>query len=110
MRTATSMTSKTCAPATPNEQQLEHEIDQWQTVLDHAYGTNKLTPVVVVDGYAVSLVVKNNQLAIRDGVGNHTRTRTIARSNRTVQRFVVLGRAGTLSLAALRWCTEVGIS
>lgn len=82
----------------------------WQTVLDHTYNQTTLTPVIVADGYSIQFKVENGQLVIIDGVGTHLRRRVIPRANRTVRRLVVLGRAGTLTLAALRWCTDVGIS
>lgn len=86
------------------------DVAAWQAVLEHTYGTDRLTPVIVADGYALQVTVQNGQLNIIDGVGTHRRHRTITRSNRIVRRIVVLGRSGTITLAALRWCTEVGIS
>lgn len=86
------------------------DVAAWQAVLEHTYGSGSLSPAVVADGYALQLTVQNGQLNIIDGVGTHRRHRTITRSNRIVKRIVVLGRSGTITLAALRWCTQVGIS
>jgi len=86
------------------------DVAAWQAVLEHTYRTGSLTPVVVADGYALQVTVQNGQLNIIDGVGTHRRHRIITRSNRIVKRLVVLGRSGTITLAALRWCTQVGIS
>ncbi len=86
------------------------DVAAWQTVLEHTYGSGSLSPVVVADGYAIQVTVQNGQLNIIDGVGTHRRHRTIARADRTVQRLVILGRSGIVSLDALRWCNALGIA
>ena len=90
--------------------QLSTDVATWQTVLAGIYTPTKASPVMVVDGYGLHVGVKNNQLVLTDGVGTHRRTRRLARADRTVRRLVILGRSGTVTLAALRWCTDVGIS
>ncbi len=89
---------------------LEEEVTTWRTILDATYGDAKLNPVLVVDGYGLHVGVENNQLVLTDGVGSRRRKRSFPRSNRTVRRLVILGRNGSITLAALRWCTDVGIS
>ncbi len=67
-------------------------------------------PVLVADGYGLQLSVRHGHLEIRDGVGPHRRTRVVPRAQRTVRRIVVLGHTGTITLDAIRWCTDVGIA
>jgi len=89
---------------------LERDVAGWQSILDATYGVAKLNPVLVVDGFGLHVGVENNQLVLTDGVGSHRRKRCFPRSNRTVRRLVILGRTGSITLAALRWCCDVGLS
>ncbi len=66
--------------------------------------------VLVADGYGLSLHVHRGQLHIRDGIGQHRRERHLSRAQRTVRRLVLLGHTGTISLDAIRWCTDIGIA
>lgn len=68
------------------------------------------TPVLVLDGYGVQLTVSRGRLVLRDGMGQHRRLRELSRIERTVRRIVILGDTGTISLAAVRWCADVGIA
>ncbi len=73
------------------------------------YGTpGQPGPVVVVDGYNVSLKVRAGCLEITDGVHPYQRKRTISRSDRTVQRVLVLG-AGFITTEAMLWCHELKV-
>jgi len=65
--------------------------------------------VVVADGYGVSVTVSRGHLIISDGLGKHRRERRLPRAQRTVRRIVILGHTGSLSLEAIRWCTDTGI-
>ncbi|MDP9026842.1 MAG: CRISPR-associated endonuclease Cas1 [Actinomycetota bacterium] len=76
----------------------------------HIYRAQAYKFAIIVDGYGVSLTVDRGHLTIRDGIGTLRRTRKLTRSQRTVKRIVILGEAGTLSLAAVRWCTDTGIT
>ena len=67
-------------------------------------------PVMVADGYGLTLSVRHRHLAIHDGVGPHRRTRLVPRGQRSIRRIVVLGHTGTITLDAVRWCTDVGIA
>lgn len=99
------MGETTVAPVTGTE------IERWQSVLASIYGNARTTtPVIVADGYTVTISVHRGQLVIRDGIGRHARTRELYRSDRTVKRIVVLGHSGTITLDALRWCNDVGVT
>jgi CRISPR-associated endonuclease Cas1 len=66
--------------------------------------------VALLTGYGVSLTVDHSALVLRDGIANQRRQTRIHRGQRTLKRIVVLSATGNLSLAALRWCADVGIA
>jgi CRISPR-associated endonuclease Cas1 len=66
--------------------------------------------VVVADGYGISLTVSRGHLVIHDGIGSHRRTRRYPRIERDMHRILILGHTGSISLEAMRWCTERGIA
>lgn len=66
--------------------------------------------VMLVDGYGTSVSVTNSHLLIRDGLGRARRERRLSRSQRTVRRIVILGHTGHITLDAVRWCHDTGIS
>jgi CRISPR-associated endonuclease Cas1 len=65
--------------------------------------------VLVVDGYATSLRIDRGRLRVRSGAGRTISEQTISRTD-GLARVVVLGRAGTISLAALGWLADLGIA
>jgi CRISPR-associated endonuclease Cas1 len=65
--------------------------------------------VCVVDGYGVRIAVERRHLVISDGIGAHRRERRFARIGHALERLVVLGHHGTISLEALRWMERTGI-
>jgi CRISPR-associated endonuclease Cas1 len=64
--------------------------------------------VVVVDGFGVQVRVERGRLLIQDGAGRHRRTWQIGRAGCRLERLVVLGAAGSISLAALQWLADQG--
>jgi CRISPR-associated endonuclease Cas1 len=66
--------------------------------------------VLVADGYGLSVTVSRGHLLVRDGLGRHRRERRLPRAQRTVQRIVILGHTGVVSLEAIRWCADTGIA
>jgi len=66
--------------------------------------------VLVLDGFGLSITVSRGHLVLRDGLGQHRRERRLPRVQRTVRRIVILGHTGHLSLEAVRWCTDTGIT
>jgi len=86
------------------------DIDQIESVLAATYGRADYKRAIVVDGYGVRIAVDRNHLTIVDGIGSHRRTRTLTRSQNTVKRIVIVGEAGTISLAAIRWCVDTNVS
>ena len=72
--------------------------------------TVKGKTVVVADGYGVQLRVQRGRLVIEDGMGSSRRTRELARIEREVRRIVILADTGMVSLGAVRWCADIGIT
>jgi hypothetical protein len=66
--------------------------------------------VALLTGYGVSLTVDHGALVLSDGIANQRRQTRLHRGQRTLKRIVVLSATGNLSLAALRWCADVGIA
>src|SRR4051794_28796204 len=66
--------------------------------------------VLYVAGYGTSLTVNRGALVIHDGIGSQRTTRRLYRGDRTVRRILVHSATGTISLAAMRWCLDVGIA
>lgn len=66
--------------------------------------------VLVLDGYGLSLTVSRSHLLLSDGLGKHRRQRRLSRAQRTVRRLVILGHTGSISLEAIRWCTDTDIT
>lgn len=65
---------------------------------------------LVLDGYGASLTVQRGHLVLADGIGATRRTRKLSRVDRTVRRIIVLAHDGYVTLEALRWCADVGIT
>ncbi len=66
--------------------------------------------VLVADGYGLRLTVHRGHLLVSDGIGLHRRERLLPRAQRDVERIVILGHTGSLTLDAIRWCADVGIA
>lgn len=66
--------------------------------------------VLVTDGYGISLTVHRGHLVVADGIGKYRRERRLPRAQREVRRIVILGHTGSISLEAVRWCTDLGIA
>jgi len=91
---------------TPRREHLDHI----QRILADTYDDTRHRPVLVADGYGVRVHVRDGHLIIDDGIGDHRRTRQLTRAQRTVKRLVILSRTGNLTLDAIRWCTDTGIT
>lgn len=72
--------------------------------------TARRTGVCIVEGYGVSVAVHHGRLVVRDGLPRERRERIIPRVQPRFGRLVMLGHAGTITLEALRWLADVGIS
>jgi CRISPR-associated endonuclease Cas1 len=66
--------------------------------------------VVVLYGYGTSVRVERGHLVIEDGVGSDRYKGRFARVGHRLERLVVLGSDGVVSLSALRWLADQNAS
>jgi CRISPR-associated endonuclease Cas1 len=66
--------------------------------------------VCVVDGYGVQVRVRNKYLVVCDGIGRFRRERVFAKALADIQRLVVIGHEGVITLEALRWLSDAGVA
>ena len=79
--------------------------------LDEIYRRRPASPsILVADGYGIDIRIHRGQLQISDGIGATRRHRQISRAQRTVKRLVILGDTGSVTLDAVRWCADLGIT
>jgi CRISPR-associated endonuclease Cas1 len=64
--------------------------------------------VLVVDGYGASLRVLYGKLRVEDGIGPHRRSIALDRAGCGLERLVVLGKSGSLTLESLAWLRAIG--
>jgi CRISPR-associated endonuclease Cas1 len=66
--------------------------------------------VLVADGAAMRIGVDRSALVVDDGVGESRRSRRFERATHGLNRIVVLGGSGSISIEALHWCRRLGIA
>lgn len=66
--------------------------------------------VVALSGYGISIAVSRGHLVLRDGAGRQRRERRLPRVQRQVDRIVIVGQTGHVSLEAIRWCLASGVA
>ena len=64
--------------------------------------------ILVVDGYGISLRVLYGKLHVEDGVGPRRRTIVLDRAGSGLERLVLLGKTGAITLEALAWLRAIG--
>jgi CRISPR-associated endonuclease Cas1 len=64
--------------------------------------------IVVADGYGISLRVLYGKLRVEDGIGPHRRSIALDRTGSGLERLVLLGKTGTLTLESLAWLRAIG--
>ena len=62
--------------------------------------------VVTLFGYGISVCVDRGHLTIEDGIGTQRRYARLPRVGHGLQRLVVIGSDGIISLSALRWLAD----
>jgi len=65
---------------------------------------------VVASGYGLKIYVERGHLVVHDGVGRDRRTLRCGRATGGLERIVVIGHTGFVTLEALRWIRDVGAS
>src|SRR6202522_259868 len=66
--------------------------------------------VLVVDGFGISLRVLYGKLVVEDGIGTHRREVRIDRAGSGLERLVLIGKTGTVTLESLAWLRAMGAS
>jgi hypothetical protein len=69
--------------------------------------------VLVVDGYGIALrVVNRGKLRVEDGIGRQRRSVALDRAGSGLERLVLIGHAGFVTLDAFAWpaCDRRGAS
>lgn len=66
--------------------------------------------VLVVDGFGISLHVLYGKLHVEDGIGPHRRSITVDRAGSGLERMVLLGKTGALTLESFAWLRAIGAS
>ena len=65
--------------------------------------------VLVVDGFGIALRVQNRgKLRVEDGLGRQRRALTLDRAGCGLERLVLIGHAGYVTLEALAWLRAIG--
>jgi len=64
--------------------------------------------ILVADGYAISMRVLYGKLRLEDGIGEHRRSIALDRTGSGLERLVLLGKSGTLTLESLAWLRAIG--
>ncbi|HXY14767.1 MAG TPA: CRISPR-associated endonuclease Cas1 [Terriglobales bacterium] len=84
-----------------------------KTVLQLPQSHNSLVPrygVVTLFGYGIQVRVDRGHLLLDDGIGADRRHFRLPRVGHGLRRLVVIGADGHVSLAALRWLSDQGVS
>jgi CRISPR-associated protein Cas1 len=63
---------------------------------------------LVVDGYGIALRVHCGKLRVEDGIGRQRRSLTLDRAGCGLERLVLIGHAGYVTLDALLWLRAIG--
>lgn len=64
--------------------------------------------VLCLYGFGLRLAVERGHLIVEDGIAKDRRRGRFPRVGSGIQRVIVLGHSGTVSLEALRWLHEIG--
>ncbi len=64
--------------------------------------------VLVVDGFGISLNVRYGKLRVEDGIGRQRRSLALDRAGSGLERLVLIGHAGSITLEALAWLRAIG--
>lgn len=66
--------------------------------------------VIIADGAGVNITVKSGHLIVNDGIAGARRVRKYSRLTRDIHRLIILSASGYITLEAIHWLKEAGIS
>jgi CRISPR-associated endonuclease Cas1 len=64
--------------------------------------------VLIVDGFGIALRVLYGKLRVEDGIGRQRRSLALDRAGSGLERLVLIGHAGYVTLEALAWLRAIG--
>src|SRR5713101_7091362 len=64
--------------------------------------------LLVLQGWGLRVNVNRSRLVVCDGLGPRRREGELLRASSGLKRLVIIGRAGSLSLAAIGWLRDIG--
>src|SRR5260370_37302438 len=79
------------------------------TIAASAISVSEIVPrfnVVILYGYGIRVFVERGHLVLLDGIGDERRAGRFARVRHGLERLVVIGADGMVTLAALRWLAD----
>jgi CRISPR-associated endonuclease Cas1 len=82
------------------------------STVPHSFPTRQISKsgVLVVHGFGIRIVMQAGHLQVEFGVGQERRRLRLPRVNHKLRRLVCVGEDGFVTLAALRWLSDVGAS
>lgn len=82
------------------------------STLPHSFATPQISKsgVLTLYGYGIRITMQAGHLQVEDGIADERRRLRLPRVNHRLKRLVCVGDDGFVSLAALRWLSDVGAS
>ena len=63
--------------------------------------------ILTLYGYGLTIYIEHGRLSVEDGIANRRRKSVFSKATCGIQRLVILGHSGTLSLEAVRWLHDI---
>jgi CRISPR-associated endonuclease Cas1 len=82
------------------------------STLPHSFATPQISKsgVLTLYGYGIRITMQAGHLQVEDGIADERRRLRLPRVNHRLRRLVCIGDDGFVTLAALRWLSDVGAS
>jgi CRISPR-associated endonuclease Cas1 len=82
------------------------------STLPHSFPTPQISRsgVLTLYGYGIRITMQAGHLEVEDGIADERRRLRLPRVNHRLKRLVCIGNDGFVTLAALRWLSDVGAS
>jgi CRISPR-associated endonuclease Cas1 len=82
------------------------------STLPHSFPTPQISKsgVLTLYGYGIRITMQAGHLQVEDGIADERRRLRVPRVNHRLKRLVCIGDDGFVTLAALRWLSDVGAS
>jgi len=66
--------------------------------------------VIALTGYGVTIRVERGYLSMEDGIADERRSGRIHKTERGFTRLVILGHTGSITVEAIRWLNDAGVT